>query len=94
MGLPEDKWGLRPCGNFDCSQLDGPCEMTVKTLVCEGGCGARYCCQGCQEQAWRAGHWYNCEAMATIVRRQAGRSEVGMDGVEDEAVGRHPTSVG
>ena len=71
LGLPEDKWGLRPCSNFDCSQKDGPCEMMVKTLVCEGGCGARYCCQGCQEQAWRAGHQHNCEAMAALTMRRS-----------------------
>ena len=43
------------CGNFDCSRLDGPCEMTVKTLACEGGCGARYCCQGLLARSRRGG---------------------------------------
>ena len=63
LGLPEEVWGLRPCCNFDCTRLEGPCEMTVKTSVCGGGCGARYCCQECAEQAWRAGHRRNCAAM-------------------------------
>ena len=69
IGLSEEKWGLRPCSNFDCTRLEGPCEMTVKTLVCGGGCGARYCCQACAEQAWRSGHKRNCQAMSEMRRR-------------------------
>ena len=63
LGLSEDTWGVRPCSNFECTRLEGPYEMTVKTLACEGGCGARYCCQQCQEQAWRGGHRQNCVVM-------------------------------
>lgn len=66
LDLPEEIWGLRPCSNFECTRLEGPCELTLKTLLCEGGCGARYCCPGCQEEAWRGGHRHNCEAMRTM----------------------------
>ena len=68
-GLSEEEWGLRPCSNFDCARLEGPCEMMVKTLVCEGGCGARYCCQACGEQAWRSGHKHNCQAISEMRQR-------------------------
>ena len=63
LGLPEELWGIRPCCNTACVRLEGPCEMEIKTRVCGGGCGARYCCAACQEQAWRGGHRRNCVAM-------------------------------
>ena len=64
--VPEHTWGLRPCCNFDCTRLEGPCEMMVETQACGGGCGARYCCEECQEQAWRGGHNRNCAAMRAM----------------------------
>ena len=71
LGLPEELWGVHPCCNTACVRLEGPCEMEVKTQACGGGCGARYCCVACQEQAWRGGHQRNCAAM----REMRGRSE-------------------
>ena len=63
LGLPEELWGVRPCCNTACVRLEGPCEMEVKTQACGGGCGARYCCTTCQEQAWGGGHRRNCAVM-------------------------------
>ena len=63
LGLPEELWGVRPCCNTACVRLEGPCEMEVKTRACGGGCGARYCCAACQEQAWWGGHRRNCAVM-------------------------------
>ena len=63
LGLPEELWGVRPCCNTACVRLEGPCEMEVKAQACGGGCGARYCCLACQEQAWRGGHRRNCAPM-------------------------------
>ena len=68
-GIPEETWGLRPCCNFDCTRLEGPCEMAVETQACGGGCGARYCCVECQEQSWRGGHSRNCAVMRSIRER-------------------------
>ncbi len=69
LDLPEEMWGVRPCCNPACTQLGGPCELTVKTLACGGGCGVRYCCWACQEQAWRGGHRRNCGAMREMRER-------------------------
>ena len=69
LGLPEELWGVRPCCNTACVRLEGPCEMEVKTRACGGGCGARYCCAACQEQAWRGGHRRNCVAMKEMRER-------------------------
>ena len=69
LGLPEELWGVRPCCNTACVRLEGPCEMEVKTQACGGGCGARYCCVACQEQAWRGGHRRNCAAMREMRER-------------------------
>ena len=70
LGLPEEMWGVRPCCNTACRRLEGPCEMEVKTRACGGGCGARYCCAACQEQAWRGGHRRNCAAMREMKDRR------------------------
>ena len=70
LGLPEEMWGVRPCCNTACRKLEGPCEMEVKTRACGGGCGARYCCAACQEQAWRGGHRRNCAAMREMKDRR------------------------
>ena len=72
LGLPEELWGVRPCCNTACVRLEGPCEMEVKTRACGGGCGARYCCVACQEQAWRGGHQRNCAEMREM--REKGRA--------------------
>ena len=69
LGLPEELWGVRPCCNTACVRLEGPCEMEVKTQACGGGCGARYCCVACQEQAWRSGHRRNCAPMRVMRER-------------------------
>ena len=71
LGLPEELWGVHPCCNTACVRLKGSCEMEIKTRACGGGCGARYCCTACQEQAWRGGHRRNCAAM----RETRGRFE-------------------
>ena len=72
LGLPEELWGVRPCCNTACVRLEGPCEMEVKTRACGGGCGARYCCAACQEQAWRGGHRRNCAAMREMREKERG----------------------
>ena len=59
----EEVWGASSCCNAACTRLEGPCEVEVKTLICGGECEARYCSQTCQQQAWRAGHRRNCEAL-------------------------------
>ena len=63
MDVNDEVWGVRPCCNPSCNRLEGPCELTVKTFACGGECGMRYCCQSCQEEAWRAGHRCNCTKM-------------------------------
>ena len=67
LDLPEDMWGVRTCCNPSCTRLEGPCEVEVKTLACGGGCGARYCCRACQEEAWRDGHRKNCKPMREMM---------------------------
>ena len=69
LDLPEDMWGVRTCCNPSCNRLEGPCEIEVKTMACGGGCGARYCCKVCQEQAWRAGHRRNCKQMKEMMMK-------------------------
>ncbi len=66
-GLPEALWGVRPCGNARCARMDGACELEQRTMACGGGCGARYCCRGCQREAWRAGHGGCCAAMREMM---------------------------
>ena len=63
----EETWGSSSCCNAACTRLEGPCEVEVKTLICGGGCEARYCIRTCQQQAWRAGHRRNCEALRGII---------------------------
>ena len=69
LDLLEDVWGVRACCNPSCTRLEGPCEIEVKTMACRGGCGARYCCKVCQEQAWRAGHRRNCKQMREMMMK-------------------------
>ena len=48
---------LRWCHNDACANLSGPSDLALKTFGCRGvGCSACYCCLGCAEEAWRAGH--------------------------------------
>ena len=63
LGEIEDVWGASSCCNAACTRLEGPCELEVKTLMCGGLCGARYCSRACQVQAWRAGHLSVCNTM-------------------------------
>ena len=84
LGLPEELWGVHPCCNTACVRLEGPCEMEVKTRACGGGCGARYCCAACQEQAWRGGHRHNCAAM----REMRERFEIANDGSHSVSSGQ------
>ena len=87
LGLPEELWGVRPCCNTACVRLEGPCEMEVKTRACGGGCGARYCCVACQEQAWRGGHRRNCAAMREM-REQWERDRAAMREMRGKERGR------
>ena len=48
------------CFNPACTNLSGPSELALKTLVCGGGCGVRYCSPECQAQGWRDGHRLSC----------------------------------
>ena len=48
------------CFNPACTNLEGPSELALKTLVCGGGCGVRYCSPECQAQGWRDGHRLSC----------------------------------
>ena len=77
LGLPEELWGVRPCCNTACVRLEGPCEMEVKTRACGGGCGARYCCVACQEQAWRGGHQRNCAEMREMTEKRGREAATG-----------------
>ena len=59
-GLPPEQledWGrMLWCCNPGCTNLSGPSELQLKTFVCAGGCGVRYCSRECQVQGWRLGH--------------------------------------
>jgi hypothetical protein len=48
------------CCNSACINMDGKHEFGLRTMVCTGGCGMRYCSRACQVEAWRAGHKHEC----------------------------------
>ena len=62
------------CFNPACTNLSGPSELALKTLVCGGGCGVRYCSPECQAQGWRDGHRLSCGRLRD--RRAARTMEV------------------
>jgi len=66
LGEVEDVWGATSCCNAACSRLEGTCELEVRTLLCGGMCGARYCSRACQEQAWMSGHKGICMTMSEM----------------------------
>ena len=56
------------CFNPHCTNLSGPSELQLETQACQGGCGARYCSEACQEQCWRMGHRKSCVRLASNAR--------------------------
>ncbi len=61
VGVPLPATAPRACSNPWCINLEGACEQELWLRKC-GGCGAvRYCCRGCQQAHWRAGHREECK---------------------------------
>ncbi|KAG2495186.1 hypothetical protein HYH03_006792 [Edaphochlamys debaryana] len=60
----EARRALPGCSNPACTNLAGPSEAALSVQRCGGGCGgaARYCCEGCREAHWAAGHAEECGA--------------------------------
>eukprot|EP00198_Chlamydomonas_reinhardtii_P013265 XP_001702602.1 predicted protein [Chlamydomonas reinhardtii] len=51
----------KACANPRCGRLSGPTEASLKPMQCSGCRTARYCCQGCQLEHWKAeGHKQEC----------------------------------
>ena len=64
------------CFNPACTNLEGPSELALKTHVCGGGCGVRYCSPECQARGWRDGHRLSCERLRDrSVARLGGSSQ-------------------
>ncbi|KAG2495187.1 hypothetical protein HYH03_006793 [Edaphochlamys debaryana] len=61
----EARRALPGCSNPACTNLAGPAEAALRLRHC-GGCGgaARYCCEGCRQAHWAAGHAEECGAAA------------------------------
>lgn len=51
---------LPGCCHLGCTNLDGPSEASLCTLLCSGCRRARYCSVGCQRMAWIDGHNLYC----------------------------------
>ncbi|KAG2495183.1 hypothetical protein HYH03_006789 [Edaphochlamys debaryana] len=71
----EARRALPGCSNPACTNLAGPSEAALSVQRCGGGCGgaARYCCEGCREAHWAAGHAEECGAAG-------GSSQAGVQG--------------
>jgi hypothetical protein len=54
--------GQPGCSNPRCCCLEGLSEAEMKTQVCAGCRGVRYCSAACQRAHWRAGHKEVCKA--------------------------------
>jgi hypothetical protein len=54
--------GQPGCSNPRCCCLEGVSEADVKTQVCGGCRGVRYCSAACQKAHWKAGHKEVCKA--------------------------------
>ena len=51
----------KACANPRCGRLSGPTEASLKPMQCSGCRTARYCCQVCQLEHWKAeGHKQEC----------------------------------
>ncbi|GLC60366.1 hypothetical protein PLESTB_001604500 [Pleodorina starrii] len=50
----------RRCANPRCANLEGPSEAALQLSACSGCRTVSYCCRGCQQQHWRAGHRVAC----------------------------------
>jgi hypothetical protein len=70
--------GQPGCSNPRCCCLEGVSEADVKTQVCAGCRGARYCSAACQKAHWRAGHKEVCKAVQAAAAKAA---TAGVDGV-------------
>jgi hypothetical protein len=66
--------GQPGCSNPRCCCLEGVSEANVKTQVCGGCRGVRYCSAGCQKAHWRAGHKEVCKAAQAAAKAAAGGS--------------------
>jgi hypothetical protein len=66
--------GQPGCSNPRCCCLEGVSEAEVKTQVCAGCRGARYCSAGCQKAHWRAGHKEVCKAAQAAAKATATRT--------------------
>jgi hypothetical protein len=54
--------GQPGCSNPRCCCLEGVSEVEMKTQVCAGCRGVRYCSAACQKAHWKAGHKEVCKA--------------------------------
>jgi hypothetical protein len=63
--------GQPGCSNPRCCSLQGVSEGEMKTQVCVGCRGARYCSTACQRAHWRAGHKEVCKAVQAAAKAAA-----------------------
>jgi hypothetical protein len=68
--------GQPGCSNPRCCCLDGVSEEEMKTQVCTGCRGARYCSKTCQRAHWGAGHKEVCKAVQAAAQAAAASTEV------------------
>jgi hypothetical protein len=63
--------GQPGCSNPRCCCLEGASEAEMKTQVCAGCRGVRYCSAACQKVHWRAGHKEVCKAAQAAAKAAA-----------------------
>jgi hypothetical protein len=63
--------GQPGCSNPRCCCLEGASEAEMKTQVCAGCRGARYCSAACQKAHWKAGHKEVCKAAQAAAKAAA-----------------------